>query len=582
MGTTVYKQLATTQDLALGSGKVIQQRNGKSIELDKISMVKYINNIEDLLAITDIPINEQTVSVLGYRTIGDGGGQVLYWDSASVENPNNFTIFKVTSILTGRWKSKDTTILNIKHGGAYVDGTTDDSFIAQGIMDYLNSIGGGTIRLPLGTTYWATQLELKLGVNIIGEELSGSIISSGAPVNSLFAPDGSFIRYARYEEFTITHKDSTQPNNSVTAIDFIGGISQSTLRFRIETGLATLNGCRIRGINSVAVANNNQYGNRIDLRIEDEFGVGDRDGIALWLSGGDIPNARCNANTIAIGKFDGFKGGLSINGNGNLVGAITVNGPASNFGIRFEGNGTFGNLLTNPYLDAAITGDKIQLEYTTDPVGTLHMMTLFETVTATSPSQIIDVSAGSRKAVYSMQSRGRVFPGGTEKVFTPGDTCSGVVGLTDDDVLHFSSTNGFTGAGIMAAGPDVADGGNAVAQGGLSVRVNESTGEWRVVTTTNGVSFTPVFKVGSKGAITSPSGASVTMNASANSKVISSVNVTANSQILITADDPSAGAFLATHGVHTGNLVAGTSFTIFSSDSSNFAGTEEFAYLIIN
>ena len=73
MTTTVYKQLATKQDLTEGSGKVIQQRNGQPLELDEINILVKTNTIAALRAITGT-FQGQEASVLGYLTPGDGGG----------------------------------------------------------------------------------------------------------------------------------------------------------------------------------------------------------------------------------------------------------------------------------------------------------------------------------------------------------------------------------------------------------------------------------------------------------------------------------------------------------------------------
>ncbi|PWV56154.1 glycosyl hydrolase family 28-related protein [Chitinophaga sp. S165] len=78
------------------------------------------------LATTPIVANE-TVHVLGYYTIGDGGGGDFYWDANSVEEEDLGTIFISGNVATGRWKRLYNSPLSALWFGAKGDGTTNDT-----------------------------------------------------------------------------------------------------------------------------------------------------------------------------------------------------------------------------------------------------------------------------------------------------------------------------------------------------------------------------------------------------------------------------------------------------------------------
>lgn len=93
------------------------------------------DTISSLRALSLIPIDGQTITVLGYYANGDGGGGQFYWDATSTEADNGGTIIKVTSITTGRWIRIYQT-LNASFFGLVADDATDDSnaIIAAGAV----------------------------------------------------------------------------------------------------------------------------------------------------------------------------------------------------------------------------------------------------------------------------------------------------------------------------------------------------------------------------------------------------------------------------------------------------------------
>lgn len=60
----------------------------------------------------------QTVPLLGYYAVGDGGGGPVYWDATSTETADDGMIFQVTGVTTGRWKRPDVGRIDVKWFGA--------------------------------------------------------------------------------------------------------------------------------------------------------------------------------------------------------------------------------------------------------------------------------------------------------------------------------------------------------------------------------------------------------------------------------------------------------------------------------
>lgn len=98
-------------------------------------------------------------TVLGYYTLGDGGGGEFYWDNTSTITDNGGTVIQVTSVTTGRWIRNNSNIIDVRCFGAKGDfnsitgiGTNDRASI-QKAFDYATLYGNYTIIFPKGNYY---------------------------------------------------------------------------------------------------------------------------------------------------------------------------------------------------------------------------------------------------------------------------------------------------------------------------------------------------------------------------------------------------------------------------------------------
>lgn len=129
--------------------------------------------------------NKQVVNVLGCYSVGDGGGGVFYWDSASTAAEDIGTIVKPTATTTGRWKRVYDGPLNVKWFGAKGDGTTDDTDAFHAAITIVAANGGGQVDCPFGRgERYAVNLVIanQRGVHLNGTGWTKQSYGNGAEV----------------------------------------------------------------------------------------------------------------------------------------------------------------------------------------------------------------------------------------------------------------------------------------------------------------------------------------------------------------------------------------------------------------
>jgi hypothetical protein len=92
---------------ALFSALILSRSAEAQVKATKYSISGCRKNIHVLETISDligIPIGNTLVAlVLGYHTIGDGGGGVFYWDEGNMQASNGGTVIDSTQSASGRW-----------------------------------------------------------------------------------------------------------------------------------------------------------------------------------------------------------------------------------------------------------------------------------------------------------------------------------------------------------------------------------------------------------------------------------------------------------------------------------------------
>lgn len=115
--------------------------NGTVVEASSYSAIRAMN-------VAGFVTGKQ-VRGTGYSSAGDGGDGIWYWDADSVEDDDNGTVLKVTTVTTGRFKRHFTAILFPEMFGAKGDGTTLDTVALNAAI----GCGKGVVQLTPGKTY---------------------------------------------------------------------------------------------------------------------------------------------------------------------------------------------------------------------------------------------------------------------------------------------------------------------------------------------------------------------------------------------------------------------------------------------
>lgn len=123
----------------------------------------------------------EKATILGYTTKGDGGGQEVYWDATSTEPDNGGTIFQVTGVSTGRWKSSIKNRVDVRQFGARGDFNplnntgNDDTQAIQKAFDSMRN--GGKVTFSAGDYY--TNGITKSGNTTIAIDYTNNLIVEG-------------------------------------------------------------------------------------------------------------------------------------------------------------------------------------------------------------------------------------------------------------------------------------------------------------------------------------------------------------------------------------------------------------------
>lgn len=138
-----------------------------------------VSNIAGLRALTSASFTSNSVNVLGYTTIGDGGGDQFIYDSADHSSSDNSATI-IIDVSGRRWKRKGD--LTFKKCGAVGDGVAIDTVACQRALDVI-SASKGLLRITTGT--------YKSGNLILTNAVDVTILGEGGTINWTGTASGS-------------------------------------------------------------------------------------------------------------------------------------------------------------------------------------------------------------------------------------------------------------------------------------------------------------------------------------------------------------------------------------------------------
>lgn len=143
----------------------------------------YANSVAALKAVSVAALlNGQQCHVGGYADVGDGAGGAFVYVAASAATEYIGAVV-APNAGAGRWFRVFSGPVNVLWFGAKNDNTTDATAAIQSAINYVSSLGGGTVYLPKGTYKISTgaayswAISLKSGVHIIGAGKTNTILS---------------------------------------------------------------------------------------------------------------------------------------------------------------------------------------------------------------------------------------------------------------------------------------------------------------------------------------------------------------------------------------------------------------------
>jgi len=202
MTIKITKQLATVEDLAIGTGTVIQERNGVPLTLTKIDLITAsklasenvgegaalvsmqggptveVAVLNRVIRVTSIAAIESYSAPVGHVFSLNSGGRSGVFDvisgdfstelAADTENGIYIALSDNPTANTKVAKRRFNGAVLITWFGAVLSSTPATRLAIQKAIDYISQSGGGTALVPAGDWKYDDQLFLKDGVHLVG------------------------------------------------------------------------------------------------------------------------------------------------------------------------------------------------------------------------------------------------------------------------------------------------------------------------------------------------------------------------------------------------------------------------------
>ena len=357
----------------------------------------------------------------------------------------------------------------------------------------------GTVVLMAGTIIDTAGIVVPASVSIEGPGSAMCTIDSRAATASISGTNAGGWYKQHFTGFAISHA-----NNSNTGVKFIThsvGIAQckfDDLHLQAD-GTASSDGIYIVDNLGGPTGVCNVISNS---RIERMTGTGAVSGCGVNLLGAGN-NASVNSNLIQNCAINFYSTGVYMQGQNNVLSKVIWNSCTT--ALHVQGDTiTIDNFALGCYFDGSNT-TKILLDDTSN-TSVHHVLTISACINVTTPSQVT-LGTNPSMIAFSMTGRNQAI-GSSTPTSLNGSQAPAVYGGPTTGLVSYMGDQTFTSGRIIAAGSAYAGSANAVSNnGGVSAAIQNTSGTaFRVVTTSNGSSFTIVAAIDNSGNLTLPSG----------------------------------------------------------------------------
>lgn len=393
-------------------------------------------------------------------------------------------------------------------GGNTSPGTTDmtDELIAAAASVSAN---GGTVSLGAESYKTSAAWDIPDGVSVIGSGIDKTVIDC---TGDDYGIDGTeYWQMSRFSDFTITFQ-----NNGNTGTQSIFHTAYGALRCSfVRLKLIGKDGITKYGMHLIGDAGGGTYENGVFSNyfenlfvFDDSVGVTIADNAAIYLVGDTTYGARANLNTFVRCHTGGWYNYYWID-NGHNNAFIDCKGNNSDgpqlitegYHIRIRNMASTAVTVDNVFLchsfDAA--PDAVRIYLYNDSVAARTMFAHFYGLRSLNPTLAITAAAGAGAGVPSYTAfgnRGNIFSGTAPT--TLGSVNRQFIAAQHDDAFAFYAASPELNSGqILLSGTAYAGSINAVSDaGGVSAVINDdSDAEFRIVKTSDGMTFTPLVTV---------------------------------------------------------------------------------------
>lgn len=295
----IKKQLAGVEDLLLGEGTQVQERNSGSVPITKINLVGIVDTVE---ALATLDITKYTTAIV--KDLDRGG--TFVWSATGTANGG--TVFAGA---TGYWNRQYDGAINVKWFGAVGDGVTDDTLSMQAAIDY--------------SVYAKAKLLITAGIYVCNSlTIGGSLVIEGEGVDQTYFVAKSTI--GQNNMFTISNVDGItiigckfDMRNDIVAPNFSDLTKQNVFHFTSCSNVTIRDNHFIRGLNQFIRFDGTALSENVNVFILDNiFENGGKGAVEVRRYGRNVHIESNNMTDVCNSTISGITYDKSISVSGTI------------------------------------------------------------------------------------------------------------------------------------------------------------------------------------------------------------------------------------------------------------------------